>query len=75
MLTSARRLIVILCLTAILFAGLTPAASGLLLAVLAPLWFLLSVLVSIPIRNVAGQRNPQRFHFLPILASRPPPVG
>jgi hypothetical protein len=68
-------LIVILCLAAILFAALTPGASGLLLAILAPLWFFISVFVGIPIRNVAGQSNPQRFLYLPILGSRPPPVG
>ena len=74
-LTSARRLIVILCLAAILFAALTPVASHLLFAILAPLWFFFSILVSISIRTVAGERNLQRFLFRPILASRPPPVG
>ena len=75
MLTSARRLIVILCLAAILFAALTPTASGLLLAILAPLWFFFSAFVGVHIRNAAGQCNPLRFFFLPVLASRPPPVG
>ena len=73
MLTSARRPIVILCLAAILFAALAPAASG--LAVLAPLWFFFVALVSVTIRNIAGQRKPETFLFRPVLASRPPPVS
>jgi len=71
----ARRLIVIVCVAALLLVALTPAASTLLLATLVPLWFFVSIFVGSFQSRVAGPRIAREYPFLPILASRPPPVA
>ena len=76
MFTLARRLVVILCIAAILYVALTGTPYGELLAILAPLWFFFGLLLSVFPRGAAlASAKPQRFSLLPILAPRPPPVG
>ena len=72
----ARRLVVILCIAAILYVALTGTPYGQLLAILAPLWFFFGLLLFVFPRGVPpASAKPQRFPILPILAPRPPPVG
>ena len=72
---SVRRLIVFLCLAAILLAALTPAAYGLFFAILVPLWYFLALIVSVHIRRAAEGGNKRQFPFLPVVTPRPPPVA
>ncbi len=69
----ARTLIALLCLLAVWFATLTPGATGLLLAVLVPLWFLFAAIVSIPVGRPSESSSTQPFPLLRLLAPRPPP--
>jgi hypothetical protein len=71
----ARRLLIALCLAAVLFAALSPVASALHVAVLVPLWFFFAAVLSVPLRRVTERVNVRRFPFLPVLTPRPPPVG
>jgi hypothetical protein len=68
-----RNLIVLLCVAAVLFAALTPAASGLLYALLVPFWFLVAVIVTFRFRDIQKVCCP--LAALPALAtSRAPPA-
>lgn len=72
---SLRKLFAFVCLVAVLLAALTPVSAGLLWAILVPLLFVVGA-VSI----VWAERQPQEIGTptlacLPIVASRPPPLG
>jgi hypothetical protein len=69
------RLIAILCLAAILLAALTPAASGQFAAVLVPLWFFCVTTVIFSIRRWAEPVASTSAPYLPLVASRPPPLA
>ena len=68
----ARRFLVGICLALLIAVALAPASSGLLLAVLIPLWFFLA-LVSIPLFPVVEPLAVQPFSLLSIAGCRAPP--
>lgn len=68
------RLMVILCVAALLFSTLTLTATTLLLAVLVPLWFFFAAVVLLEIRSIDDVRDSLRLTVLVILSPRPPPV-
>ena len=70
----ARRLIVLLCLAAVLLALLASAANGLPFAILAPLWFFVAAIVGVPLRSVSEHCDVRQFSSLPVFAARPPPL-
>jgi hypothetical protein len=68
-----RNLIILLCVAAVLFSALTPAAFGLLCAILVPFWFFVAGVVSFRFREIEKFYCPQA----PLLAhatSRAPPA-
>jgi hypothetical protein len=68
-----RNLIIWLCVAAVLFAALTPAASGVLGAILVPFWLFVAVIVSFRFREISKFCCPQA----PLLAhatGRAPPA-
>jgi hypothetical protein len=65
--------LVLLCL-AMLLAALLPAAHGLAVAVLAPFWFFVTVVLSFRVRIADKPSRPQLFPFLAVFSPRPPPV-
>jgi len=68
-----RSLIVLLCIGAVLFAAFTPAASGLLCAILVPFWFFVAVIMGFRFSRNEMVYCPQE----PLLAhatSRAPPA-
>ena len=71
----ARRFIVFLCLAAVLLAAMSPSASGLLLAVFAPIWFVFAALASVPLGQIPERRIAYQVPFLPLVTPRPPPLG
>lgn len=71
----ARRLVALLCLAVVLYAALTPGASGLCLAIFVPVWFFAAAIVTFSIRREATDRAPGPLPFLPVLASRAPPIA
>ena len=71
----ARRLVALLCLALVIAAALTPGAPGLFSAVLAPLWFFVAAVVVFSIRNDIADSAPGPLRFLPVLASRAPPIA
>lgn len=71
--TGVRNLIVLLCVAAMLFAALTPAASGLLYAFLVPCWFLVALIVSFRFRDIEKVCCPQT-PLLSLATSRAPPA-
>jgi hypothetical protein len=71
----ARRLVALLCLAVVLYAALTPGASGLFFAVLVPVWFFVAAIVVLSMRRETTDRAPGPLPFLPVLASRAPPIG
>jgi hypothetical protein len=70
----ARRLVAILCLAALLVAALAPASSGVLDAILIPLWLFFAVLLAF--QATAADERPHRTRLspLPVFSSRPPPA-
>ena len=72
-LSGMRNLIVLLCVAALLFAALTPAASGLLGAILVPFWLFVAVIVSFRFREIQKVCCPQA-PLLALATSRAPPA-
>lgn len=70
---SARRLIAFLCLVAVLLAAITPATSGLFLAILVPLLLFVAAVVIVPIGREPESGDAPAFLFLSIVTSRAPP--
>jgi len=68
------RLLVILCLLAVLLAALTPAASGFLLAFLIPLLLLFAAIFAVPGRIVDECVHLRLLPNLPVFSSLPPPA-
>jgi len=72
---TARKLGVLLCIAAILFAAFTAPVTGALPAMFVPVWIYLFCVTIITILR-GNQRSEQpRQPFLLILASRPPPFA
>jgi hypothetical protein len=71
--TSRVRLLVILCIAALLFSALTLTAAPLLL-VLVPLWFFFAAVVVFEIRSIEELCDSLQSPILVIVSPRPPPV-
>ena len=71
---NARRLVAVICLALLLLATLIPAGSGLLSAILAPLWLFLAVVVLIAIHRGREVCNAPCFFVRRALSSRAPPI-
>jgi hypothetical protein len=72
---SARKWIAFSCLLLLLLAALAlPAASGLFLAILVPLWFFCALAANPPVRIAPDSPVTPRPPFLSPAASRAPPV-
>ena len=70
----ARRLIIILCVAAILFAAFSPASSAQFLCQLSPLWYFALFIITGWIYCNTERRISRRRPFLPVVSSRPPPI-
>lgn len=68
-----RRWIAVLCIAAVAFAGLSPAASFLFAAILVPLWAVFGLVVSVRI-PASDDSRPAPFPFFQPLPSRGPPL-
>ena len=71
---NARRLTAVFCLALLLLATLVPAGSGLLYAMLAPLWLFLAAVVLIAIHGGLEVCQPPCFFVCRTLSSRAPPI-
>ena len=71
---TARKLIAVLCLVAVLWAAITPASSSLLWAVVIPILLFFSALVVVTLDRRPEQREIPTFSFLTVISSRAPPV-
>jgi hypothetical protein len=72
---SARKWIAFSCLLLVLLAALAlPAASGLFIAILVPLWFFCALAASTLVRVAPDSPAAPRSPFLSPAASRAPPV-
>jgi hypothetical protein len=69
-----RRLVVFLCLAALLLAALSPAAAALPLAIVLTLCFVIAISLSAPLRHVDEHDRAQRALALPAFSPRPPPA-
>lgn len=68
------RLLVFLCLAAVLFAALTQPGAVAVLAILAPFWFFLALIVSRPLPDFDDACAPLPLLVLPVFSPRPPPL-
>jgi len=71
---NARKLVAVICLTLLLLATLSPAGSGLLSAMLTPLWLFLAAVVLIAICRRPEVCHLPCFFVYRILCSRAPPI-
>jgi hypothetical protein len=58
-----------------LIAALIPAASGLPLGVLVPLWIFVALIVTLSIHRAAEDRSPLQVPCLSVRPSRAPPIA
>ena len=70
----AARIVLFVCLAAILFAALMQPGSLQPLAMIAPLWFFLATVARQPSRRFDGHTSLPAFPVLPLFSPRPPPV-
>ena len=70
---SARRVIAFLCVVALLLVAMTPAAPGLFLAILVPLFLFVAAVVLAPVDHESEDSHAPAFPFLLVLTSRAPP--
>jgi hypothetical protein len=73
-LTQALRLVVLVCLAALLIAALPQAAVGLALALLVPEWFFFASVISAALPVVEDTCDIRPFPALPVFFPRPPPI-
>ena len=71
---NARKLLAVICLALLLLATLIPAGSGLLSAILAPLWLFLAAVFIIAIHRGHEVCNAPIFFVRRVLSSRAPPI-
>jgi hypothetical protein len=71
---NARKLLAVISLALLLLATLIPAGSGLLSAILAPLWLFLAAVVVVAIRRGNEVCNPPSFFVPQVHSSRAPPI-
>ncbi len=72
---SFRKLCVFCCLVAVLLAALTPVSAGLFWAILVPLLFVVGAVSIAWAERQADESGIPTLAFLPVVASRPPPVA
>lgn len=72
---SVRRLIAFLCAVAVILAAITPAAPGLLWAILVPLLLFVAAVVIAPISRESENSDAPAFPFLSVVTSRAPPTA
>jgi|CZKR01.1.fsa_nt_gi hypothetical protein len=72
---SVRRLIAFLCVVAVILAAITPAAPGLLWAILVPLLLFVAAVVIAPISRESENSDAPAFPFLSVVTSRAPPTA
>lgn len=72
---SVRRLIAFLCVGAVILAAISPAAPGLLWAVLVPLLLFVAVVAIAPISRESENCDAPAFPFLSAVTSRAPPTA
>jgi hypothetical protein len=68
------RLVVFVCLLAVVLTALTPSAYGMLFAILVPIWFFFAVILSVLIYIAEQSTDPQDYQILGRLSPRPPPA-
>jgi len=69
-----RRLLLIVCIAAILAAALSPLSSGLLWVILVPVWFFVASTVAVALVRELEPRAAQPLKFLSVVGSRAPPL-
>jgi hypothetical protein len=74
-LSQALRLVVFVCLAAVLIAALPQIAVGLALAFLVPVWFLCTAVTSFPVPDVNEGCDIWLFPSVPVFLPRPPPIS
>jgi hypothetical protein len=72
-LITARKLIAIFCLSALLLAAVTPTASGLFCAIVVPLLLFIETLAVASFERRPEQTLAPQLLCLPVIASRAPP--
>jgi hypothetical protein len=72
--TDFRRLFVFLCLAALLLSFVTPASHGMSVAVLAVLWFFISITLSTVLAFVEEHSLSHQALSVPVFSPRPPPA-
>ena len=70
----ARRWAALLCIVAVVFAALTPAAPGLLCAILVPLWIFCGLLTIVSARHIDNPRILPPLNFFLAVPGRAPPL-
>jgi hypothetical protein len=70
-----RRSIVFLCIAVVAFAGLLPAGSVDLVAILTPLWLVIPAVAIVLTRRRALRSDEQPISLLSLVPSRAPPVN
>ncbi|RPH62386.1 MAG: hypothetical protein EHM89_05655 [Acidobacteria bacterium] len=70
-----RRSIVFLCIAVVAFAGLLPAGSVDLVAILTPLWLVIAAIAIVLIRRRTLRSDEQPISLLSLVPSRAPPVN
>jgi len=71
----SRRLIAVFCIAVLIAAAFTPTTSGLLFALLTPLWLFFAAVNTISICGPVEDFGPRQLLLLPTLASRAPPIA
>ena len=68
-----RKSVVLLCLAVLLTVALTQAASGLLVAILVPYWFIAAAVIVTPFRREVSPPAVQPLSLFSVAGSRAPP--
>jgi len=69
-----RKLVLVLCVAALLLALLSPAASGFPPAILTPFWIFLWILTLVCLAPSVEEAQPKRSGFVTVRSSRAPPA-
>lgn len=69
------RLVVFVCLAAVLIAAIAQTVVGLALAFLVPVWFFFTAVTSFPVPVVNEGCDIRPFPSVPVFSPRPPPIS
>jgi len=69
-----RRMLIFICLAAILCAALAHAGTSLVTAILTPIWFFVTTVVALSIVIVDEHCDTQPSPVPPVFSPRPPPI-